>query len=388
MKLHYQTSVKKFAPRRPLQTGLLSLVLGFSFSLGLTGCAAVPTPPPITQAEAVSNSRAAAEAKEYAPQAYAAAEKLRAEANWLNREGRRDEASVAGESAIAAYTHAFTLSRVAKADARLKNSQAEKKLAQAKVDELDRLQNQVAKEADAYELRARIHLDTEEVKDVKSLSPEHARARQKAARQLSAEAAILCLATRLLNKNAKDVPPLEKKLERLGVELSHGSVKQDLYPRAAELRSQCLGELSRARRPIIERAPESAASDRLLKELTETGKVFAYRDDRGIVINLGSPVDKKGELTKASLAVLKLLAGTAQTHPSFPLIVAAHTAKKGQKERSKKLGEATEAALLSFGAKSISLYSVENAQPVVSTRVRGAAERNERVEIIFVAPGR
>lgn len=362
---------------------------GFVAAFLLLGaCSPAPLPPAVSQAEAVAESPATEESETYAPQALAAAEKLLAEAKWLHSEGRSEEAAAAAEEAIAAYSRAFALARAGRADERVESARKAQDEAAAKLAELDRLQAEVAADADAFEMRARVHLDTEEVADVDQLSADRARARQLAARQLSAEARLLCIATHLIQKDAKGLEATEKEIAQLERELGFGSVKVDLYPRAAKARAQCLEHLTKARRPAIKAAPESAQSDRLLVALTETGKLFAFRDDRGIVVNLGSPLDREGKLTEQAEEALRIVGGTAKAHPGFPLLVVAHTAKNGQKKHGEKLGEAAKEALLEAGAPTVRVESVENAQPVVSTRVRGADEKNERVEIVFVTPGR
>lgn len=356
--------------------------------LAASACTPAPLPAPITQADAVAHSKAASDAEKYAPQAHAAAEKLRAEAQWLHDEGRAEESGIAGEQALAGYNEAFALARLAKAEERLQKAQTDQAEAEKELARIDRVQAQVEADADSFEMRARVHLDSEEVKDVEAISPERAKARRLAAKQLSAEAGILCLATRLLDPKTKGLTATQPKVTRLDTELSHGSIKEDLYPRAAELRAECLKHLTHARRPVIKAAPESASSDRLLTALTKTGKLFAYRDDRGVVVNLASPLKKDGTLTESAAEQLKILAGTAKAHRNFPLVLITHTAKSGSEKRATQLSDAVTAALKSAGVTQFTARDVQNAQPIVSNRLRGGAEKNERVEFVFVSPGR
>lgn len=362
-------------------TGLLGALLAL-------GCSAAPLPPPVSQAHSVAESPAASEAKELAPQAFAAAEKMRAEANSLYDEGLLEEAGIAGEQAIASYDEAFALARAAKASERMGLAQKELEQAKQAVAQLDVLQGQIAADADAYEMRARVHLDKEEVKDVDAISPERAKARRLAAKQLTAEADTLCLATRLLDANAKNLDEAESKLSVLAKELSQGSVKDDLYPRAAEVRAECLKRLTLVRRPAIKKSPESAESDRLLKALSETGKLFAYRDDRGVVVNLPNPLSAQGVLSEAVAESLKILAGTAKSHPEFPLLLVIHTTKNGQEKRAEQLASVARTALEGHGVAKLTVKDVQDAQPAVSSRLQGSAEKNERIEVIFVTPGR
>ncbi len=352
------------------------------------GCTPAPLPPPVSQADAVAESQAASEAQVLAPQAFAAAEKMRAEASWLYDEGRLEEAGIAGEQAIAGYNEAFALARAAKASERIAVAQKELDQAKLAVAQLDVLQGQIAADADAYEMRARVHLDQEEVKDVDAISPARAKARRLAAKQIAAEANTLCLATRLLDADAANLDEAEKKISVLAKELSQGSVKDDLYPRATEVRADCLKRLTLVRRPATKKNPESAESDRLLKDLSETGKLFAYRDDRGVVVNLPSPLSPQGSLSESAMEALKILAGTAKAHPEFPVLLVIHTAKNGQEKRAEQLSSAARTALESGGVVKLAVQDVQDSQPVVSSRLQGSAEKNERVEVIFVTPSR
>lgn len=115
----------------------------FIVILSAMGCSPAPLPPPVTQADAVARSQAATEAEELSPQAFAAAEKLRAEANWLYDEGQLEAASVAGEQAVAGYNEAFALARAAKASNRMATAQKDLENAQKTVTKLDTLQGQI-----------------------------------------------------------------------------------------------------------------------------------------------------------------------------------------------------------------------------------------------------
>jgi hypothetical protein len=342
----------------------------------------------VTQADAVAESKAASEAALYAPQAHAAAEKLQAEARTLYEDGRQEEASIAGDQAIAAYTEAFALARIAQASQRLRDAETSLSAAEVEMSRLDLLQSEVSKDADAFEMRARVHLDTEVLEDVQSLTPERAKARQLAAKQLAAEARLLCLATRLLDNDAPGLDETTNEIGKIEKDLSFGSVNKDLYPRAASVRSECLRELSSARRPVVEADPESAKSDRLFKELSETGRLFSYRDDRGVVVNIGDVLNDKAELNKVASELLQLLGAVAKSHPDFPLLLVVHTSTRHETKRAALLGQTAETALKEGGAPQVTVQTVDDAQPLVSDRVQGAKKKNERVEVVFVTPGR
>jgi hypothetical protein len=367
--------------RAPIRFSALALVAG----LGVA-CGGAAQSPALGQADAVAISPAAERAREEAPQAHAAAEKLRAEAHQLAREGKNDEAGVVAEQARVAYEEAFATGRAVTAELRLERARAEVKKAEARLAELDQRQAEAESAAMALELRARVVLDTEPVSDVAKLSPERALARRAAAQQLTSEARSLCVATQLLDPQTQSLTELDRELGLLDQQLSVGSVQKDLYPRAAKARSGCLHELTLARRPATRKAPEAGTSDRLLTALTETQQVFAFRDDRGVVVNVLEPTNDKGELTDAARSVFELLGKTAQAHPESPLLVVVHTAKKGQEKAGEATGRAVSASLEQAGAKGVAVQQVGATQPVVDRRVPRAEKQNSRVEVVFVTP--
>lgn len=372
---------------RPRLT-LFSAGLSLATLIFGTSCSPAPLPPPVSQADAVSESKSALDAQTFAPQAHAAAEKLRAEAKWLHSEGRLEEAAAAGEQAIAAYNEAFALSRAARAEERIEAAKVKRDAAALELGKLDALQTEIAKVADELEMRARVELDKEAPKDVDQLTPDRAAARRTAAKHLAAEARLLCLAAEVLNKDQNGLREAKADAASVEKDLSVGSVNKDLYPRGAKARATCLEVLTHTRRARVKSEPESADSDRLLTSLTETGQVFAFRDDRGIVVNIGKPLDEKGELSETAQRILKLLGGTAKVHAAFPLMLVAHTARSGQEKEATTMVEKATVALATTGAKVASTDRVLGAQPVVATNLQGSAEKNERLEVVFVVPGR
>ncbi len=361
--------------------GALLLVL-------FSGCAPRTVPESVAQAQAISRSPAMVEAEQLAPQTYLTAEKLRAESEFLWKDGEPEEAEAAADQAIAAYNHAFALARVARAEQRTELAQKEKFAADAEQARLDQLTAQVAADADAYEMRARVHLDQEPVKDVAALSPERAKMRRIAAKQLVSEGRLLCVSAELLKNRTKRLDETKRQLSILEKRLQVGSQDDDVFPKSAALRDDCLKLLTETRRPEIERNPEAAGSDRLLSDLSKTGSLMVYRDDRGVVVHLGGPLDESGALRGDVVSALALLAGAAKAHPTFPLLVVVHTARSGQESLSARLGSLVKEALLREGAPALTLHEAQNAQPVVSTSVAGADSKNERIEVVFVAPAR
>lgn len=357
----------------------------------LAACGGHATPVPVSQAQAVSKSKAAEQAKEFAPQAFGAAEKLRAESEYLHTEGRLSEAEAAGAQALVAYNEAFALAQLSIAQERLENAQKNEATATRELSHLDGLQTLIAKDAETFETQARVTLDTETVKDAEKISPARAEARRLAAKQLTAEAALLCLGARLLKAESTTLDSASAEVGTLERELTTGSMKQDLYPRSSDLRATCLKELTMARRRTVEKEPQSAESDMLLTALSSAGKYMVYRDDRGVVVNVGQPLSSNAPdaaLSKAAKEALGFVGGTSKKHASFPLLVVVHTRKSGEDKRAERMGQLAQEALLAAGAPAVHVKSVGSAQPVVQASMPSAVEKNERIELIFVAPGR
>ncbi len=360
------------------------LLFGASITV-LPACSAPQTPPAVVQADAVADSAKAREAAQLAPQATMVARDLLAEAQQLAEVGRHEEAAIVGEHAQAAFLEAFALARTAKAQARIERAESEVEKAKKRLAELQAAQKRAEQDARAFEMRARVALDREEVEDVESLTPERARVRRRAAIQLASEADLLCLATRLLGAETNGLKAATVELRSLHDDLETGSVRKDLYPRAAATRAACLKQLQLARRAEIQKAPEKAGSDQLLQALTETGKVFAFRDDRGVVVNLRT---QKEPLIEEAKSVIELLARTSQQYDDYPLLVVGHTSSSQEDKRGQDTAEAVAEALRQAGATNVTARSVGSDQPVVDRHVRGAEDQNQRVEIIFVAVAR
>ena len=355
------------------------------------GCARTPLPRTVAEAQAVSQSKAGQEAQELAPQAFSDAEKLKEEGLYLHDEGRNAEAKAAGEQAIAAYNEAFALSQLALAQERLERARSEKEKAAQELKRLDLLQSQVEADAKAFEMQARVVLDTEPVKDTDELSGARAEARRLAAKQLAAEAGLLCLGAELLDRGGEHLTTQQQSVVQLEQELNVGSVKTDLYPRAAEVRAACLKEITLARRPRAQKAPQSAASDELLAAISKAGKYMVYRDDRGVVVNLGQPlVGQAGNyaLSDFTKEALQFLGATAKTHSDYPLLVVVHTKSRSDSQRSQAMEKLAAEVLTEASGRAPVVRSVGNAQPVVLSNMGQASEKNERVEVVFVVPGR
>ncbi|NLE88679.1 MAG: hypothetical protein GX607_20060 [Myxococcales bacterium] len=355
---------------------------------GTVSCAATPRPRVLGQADAAAESPAAREAAQLAPQAFAHAENLRAAAAAAHQRSEFAAAQILGEHSLAAYDHAFVLARYVKAEQRLARAEAALAKTQTELAELDEQQLRLAAEADALELKIKVTVDKEPKGKLPPASPERVRARRDAARALTSEARLLCLATELLEPDREGLGAARTTVTELEEELAKGSHKDELFLRATEARTTCLRQLTLARRPATTKAPEAGVTDRLFLELTETQRFFAFRDDRGIVINLRDLTAADGTLTADAREQLRLLGGTAKEHSGFPLLVVGHAAQPKQEDAAKAQAELVAAALREAGAPSVRVHGAGTAQPVVDGRVPDAAARNARIEVVFVSPAR
>jgi hypothetical protein len=351
--------------RRPALLGALGLLA--------IACATVARPPVLSEADSVSTTPAAKEAALLAPQAFAEAERIRRKAAAEHDDGDTASAQILGEHALAAYAHAFVLARLAKADKRLVESEAALGKAQRELAALDEKQRFVLAEADDLEKRVRMLKDALPLVPNAQASPEREKARLEAARAMSSQARLLCLASRMLGDSKKELGEALAKLDSLDAQLAKGAAPVPI-DEAVRLRSACLSQLTLVRRDKTRQAPADGRTDALLEELSRSGNLLPFRDDRGVVVVLrGTPKELADRLTA--------LARAAKAHPEFPLLVVAHSAKGKPSADDAKRAQAIADALRQAGAPKVETHNAGGAQPI-----GGSPARNQRVEIVFVAP--
>ncbi len=156
--------------------------------------------------ERLQGGAVASEAKTYAPDALARAEKLRGEADAAFATGDTSGAQLLGERAVAAYAHAGALARIARAQATTTDARATLSTAQADLASLDADQARVTADADALDQKLRVVRDAQAIQPSGKTSPERERARLAAARALAVEARLLCGAARLLGTSSSPAP--------------------------------------------------------------------------------------------------------------------------------------------------------------------------------------
>jgi hypothetical protein len=360
-----------------------SLLLPFAAALALA-CASTPRPRVLVTLDATENSPAVLQAKSAAPQAFARAEGLRHEAEQAHDAGDPAGAQILGEQAGAACQRAVTLAGVTRAEQRAAAAELSVARVNAALAQTEQTQKQLDADAVALELRLKVARETLPMPESgRPASPERELARREAARALTAQARLLCSAARMLDPKRATLEPAFQKLTE--VEKVLATSASTPIDDARSVRSVCLAELSASRRPRTQENPANPASDSLLAELSDAS-LKPSRDDRGVVVTLDAPFDREDKLTTGAATRLADLGGVAKAHPDFPVLLVVHSAAKIPDTRETSRGEHAAAALREHGAPRVETASVGAALPRLDPKTPGAAARNDRVEVVFVAP--
>jgi hypothetical protein len=358
----------------------MRLWLALAVLAALAGCASAPRLPIMNELEQARRAPAVSEARLKAPQAYARAELLRQRAEEAHRTGDLAGAQILSERALAAYLRATIEARLAVSEARLAEAKLARQQAEMRLAQLDAEQQRLAAEVADLELRAKVARDVEPIVPSKPASPERDKARREAARAILSQASLLCVSAGLVEPARAALPALKAKGAELGQRIDAGPAPID---DAMSLRSECLRELTLARRPRVQQNPSRGESDALLSALSRAD-FLPFRDDRGVVVTLRG-LRTAGKLTPAATEKLQALGAVAKAHPAFPVLLVLHDARPGAKDDG--FGAELAAALESAGAARVQLERAGSAEPVVPPQRPGAAGRNERVEVVFVSPG-
>jgi outer membrane protein OmpA-like peptidoglycan-associated protein len=363
----------------PRSTRLLLSLL----TAALWSCASTPRPQGMKDAASTRRAPAVEQAKRLAPQAHARAELFYDKAQKAFDDGDLAGSQILSEQALAAYGRAVIQARLVQAETRRAESQARLLEAEKLLQTLDEQHKRALVEAEALELRAKVLRDALPLPASAPASPERERARLDAARSLTSQAKLLCLAARLLAPERERIASGLTKVDALEQRLLTKPAPVPI-DEASQLRSECLSELTLARRPEAQKNPAFGGADRLLSELSN-GDWLPFRDDRGVVVTLRGVFagDKFEPHAEERLAELGRI---AKAHPEFPVLVVLHTARADAKGVGPKRAARVADALRVAGAARVEAQAVGSTQPVLPPSRAGAAERNERVEIVFVAP--
>jgi outer membrane protein OmpA-like peptidoglycan-associated protein len=360
-------------------------------------CAPVPKPSVLAELDRIHDGAAAAEAKTYAPDAFARAEKLRGESTAAFDAGDNAGAQLLAERAIAAYSRALALSRIARAQETQKTAESALAKSDAELAALDADQARVGADADALELKVKVTRDAQPIQPSGKADPEREKARLLAARALAMQARLLCGGARLLAatagtdaKLAAQVDEAEAALAKVEGELA-GTPAATPIDGATRARAGCLAALTAIRRAgaPVSRAP--GQGDALLAEISAIGKFEPARDDRGVAVALRGVFAGGGDkLTPAGEAKLAELGKIAAAHTAFPIVVVLHTDKSlSDKEEAaqRPKAEAALAALKKAAGQAVraQAFVAGNRAPLVDPGGPDKA-RNARLEIVFVTP--
>lgn len=347
----------------------------------LLGCATPARPQVMVEVDRTRQGQASVDARQTAPQAFARAELLRKRAEQAYDAGDVTTAQLVSEQALAAYLRAAVEARLTRAEARLAEAKLLEKQQSERLAQLDAEQQRLSAETADLELRAKVLRDAEPLAKNEPASPERERARREAARAILTQASLLCVAARLVEPKRSALPPLLAKADELRGKLD--TAAPAAIDDANALRSDCLRELTLARRPRAQANPSRGESDALLSELSRAD-FLPFRDDRGVVVTLRA-VREGGKLSPKASEKLAELGRVAKAHADFPVLVVVHDARAGAKDDG--LGAQIEGALKAAGASRVETQRAGSTTPVVPPDRTGAAARNERLEIIFVSPG-
>ncbi|MBX3181314.1 MAG: hypothetical protein KIT72_14450 [Polyangiaceae bacterium] len=344
-------------------------------------CASAPRPQVLSQADQVAESPQAAAARAEAPQAFEHAESLRRRAEAAHEAGDPAAAAILSERAIAAYSHAFVLVRLRRAEERLAAARAELKTRETALAKLDEEHVALERDAEALELKLKVARDRVPRAPLGPADPRREEARLISARALVAEARLLCVSAWMLDAERPGLKDQVASVETLGQSLEAKTQGAAAAPVDAALtaRAACLSQLTQVRRAATTGDPSSPAADRLLEALSARGGLEPRREDTGVTATLRA-VFQGDKPTPAALEALEALAKIAKANPRFPLLVVVHDARAD--ERAKDLARRLEA----FGAPRVEARGVGDRLPLVPKGTPGAASKNVRVEVIFVSP--
>jgi len=369
---------------RSARAGLRWLPL--AASLWLTACSSSQRPAIMAQVAQVRTSPAAVEAETWAPQAHAHAVQLEERAEQALRAGDPEAAQLLAEHAIAAHEHSRVLTRLARAERRRLSAEAELTEQRRISGELHAQHQRLGAEAAGLELRAQVAKGALPLPPHEAAPPERERARRQAAGALATQGRLLCVAARLLGE-AEGVSAALARLDEVERRLAEGK-PGNVLETATEIRSECLRLISQVRSRATQSEGKAAppAADMLLAELSAAGAVPA-RDDRGVSVVLRGLFTSEGSLTEAGRGELRRLAQVAREHPEFPVLVVGHTGSPAaEADLKQQLGTVT-AELSAAGAARVGAQGVGQHQPLLPSGSPTARERNQRIELVFVAPG-
>jgi len=349
----------------------------------------------VDEVERVRSTETALEGARLAPDVYARAEQERDLARRSHASGDDVAANLHAEHALAAYSHAVVVARIARAAAERTDAQATIDATTVQQQALEATRAKLETEAAALEQRAQTLPARSNAPPSASSTAAREALRSTLGRSLLVEARLICDAARLVFPGADDVARAQTAAvamaERIDADRpGHPSASAPSSvppPRSvpiddvARIRAQCVDVLTRARRATVDTL---GRADVLLTELSTTGGWDPSRDERGVVVTLRDPF-RGIRLTDTTMGKLKELGRIAAAHPAFALQVVVHdstTPAPGPKtDGDIRRGDAAVQALLAGGA-SASRVQAELGVADPSDPRTGA--RTEQLDVVFV----
>ncbi|MCC6525792.1 MAG: hypothetical protein IT373_24305 [Polyangiaceae bacterium] len=367
-------------------------ILGLVGACLVAGCAPIPPPDVLAELERVKHSPAAAQAAERAPTARAHADQLFAAAEQALADDDFAGAQILGEQALAAYEQAVALARAARAEEQRVAAEEDERRGTAELAKLHAEEQALAADVTALEARLEALREAESIVPSGPASGEREAARARATATLRLQARLLCTSARMLQAAAPagaaapaELGSAEAALAALDALLASPPPAAPI-DQATRVRAACLGALSAVRHASADAttgAATSGAADRLLPALSALRRGAPRRDERGVVVTLES-LFTGDALSPGGRAALADLATVAAAHPG-PVLVVLHQ-DRAPADRDLEAWRTRGALVL--GALGVPAGRVEvagTAAPLVDPASAHHA-RNERVEIVFVAP--
>lgn len=347
---------------------------------------------------------ASAEAEAWAPQAHAHALELEERAQRAFEGGDAEAAALLAEHAIAAHEHAWVLTRLARAERRRLDAEAALAEQRRVLGDLQAQHQRLSAEAAGLELRAQAARAARPLPAPEASASERQESRRRAVAALSAQARLLCVSARLLGEGTR-VEPLVRRLDELDQQSGSGSSAAPISA-ATDLRAECLAVISSvrqknsaaaARLAPLASAPAASAggaaalaapvpADVLLHELSAAG-ASPSRDERGVSVALRDVLGADGKLTGTARAAIGKFAQVGGAHPDFPVLLVGHGVPARSGADIERQLQLVSEELAGAGLTRIEKQSVGDRQPLLPASSAAARARNQRIELVFVAPG-
>jgi hypothetical protein len=347
------------------------------------GCATTPKPVALSQAEAQQSNPQVQQAAQHAPQSFAHAQQLLERAEDAYSDGDAEAANILAQHGMAALQHTVVQGRIAQARARIASAQSDIDKTQETLAELAKQQQQLEASAQALELKVRVVRDAEPLQPAEPADSKREFARRVAARSIAEGARLLCLAVHMLDKDSETAKQTLAALETLSRKLPQAPSPTPITE-AIQLRSACLGELTRIRRLSWIKQPETDPADVLLTQLNRAlPELSPLRDDRGVVAASRSLFEpgSGGKLSPDGRKLLADAAAIAKAHPRFPLMVVVH----GDPEYAARSVESVQRALAALKVDAV-VHHAGRHLPARVGKVAGAPSGGSRAELVWVAP--